>query len=133
MGFGFVSGRGGRPAGQGAPYMAINGVTRVEIKGVTGIWTGPNQGPQFNSRSQQFLGSFSIAGVTRNSAGVALGNCAVHLFQTGSDRELDETVSDGSGNFSFVIGFNSGNFYLVAYKPGSPDVAGTSINTLVAI
>ena len=90
------------------------------------------EGPQFNSRKYDFKGSFTISGTTKDSAGAALGSCAVHLYQTGSDIEIGETVSDGSGLFSFTLGNNSGYFYIVAYLPGSPDVAGTTVNTLTA-
>lgn len=81
-------------------------------------------------RSPKFYGAFSLSGVTRDSTGVALGNCDVRLFQTGSDIEVGQTTSDGSGNFAFSLGNNAGFFYLVAYKPGAPDVAGTTVNTL---
>ena len=98
------------------------------------VKSGPNYGmprkPEFNSQRQSFKGSFSINGITRNSADAPLGNCETHLFQTESDIQLDEGVSDGAGNYSFTKGSNSGNVYIVAYKPGSPDVAGTSVDTL---
>ena len=83
-------------------------------------------------RSPKFYGSFSISGTTRDSAGTALGSCEVHLFETGTDIEIAQTNSDGAGAFTFVIGNNAGYFYIVAYKAGSPDVAGTSVNTLTA-
>lgn len=86
--------------------------------------------PEFNSQRQSFKGSFSINGITRDSADAPLGNCETHLFQTESDVQLDEGISDGAGNYSFTEGSNSGNVYIVAYKPGSPDVAGTSVDTL---
>ena len=38
--------------------------------------------------------------------------------------------SDANGNFTFNIGPNR-QFQLVAYHPGSPDVAGVTVNTLV--
>ena len=82
--------------------------------------------------SPKFYGSFSITGVTRDSTGAVLGSCEVHLFQTGFDIEIAQTTSDGSGNFTFIIGNNAGYFYIVAYKAGSPDVAGTTVNTLAA-
>ena len=34
---------------------------------------------------------------------------------------------------TFSIGSNAGFFYIVAYLVGSPDVAGTTVNTLVAV
>jgi hypothetical protein len=83
-------------------------------------------------RSPRFYGQFRVTGITRDSAGAALGNCTVKLFQSSTDIEVVETTSDGSGNFTCSLGNNAGYFYLVAYKPGAPDVAGTSVNTLVA-
>lgn len=80
-----------------------------------------------------FLGSFSISGVTRDSAGTPLANCSVDLFLTAEDTLVASTVSDGSGNFSFTLAGNSQNYFLRAYKTGSPDVAGTSLNTLIAV
>lgn len=73
-----------------------------------------------------------ITGITRNSTGVALGSCVTHLFATGPDTIVTFQTSDGSGNFSFPNP-GSGPFYIVAYKPGSPDVAGTTVNTLTAV
>jgi len=84
-------------------------------------------------RSPKFYGTFSIPGVTRDSAGAPLGNCVVHLFETSTDTELAQTISDGAGAFTFSIGSNAGFFYIVAYLVGSPDVAGTTVNTLVAV
>ena len=96
--------------------------------------TGPNyNGPFFNSQKQKFLGSFSITGITRDNAGAALGSCRVELMRTGGDTFVAETISDGSGNFTLVTPNNSGTFYLVAYKVGSPDKAGTSVNTLTPV
>ena len=84
-------------------------------------------------RSLKFYGTFSISGVTKDSSGAPLGGCAVHLFESATDAELAETVSDGAGNYTFALRTNSGFFYVVAYKPGAPDVAGTTVNTLVAV
>lgn len=76
--------------------------------------------------------NFRITGTTRDSTGVALGSCTVHWFRTSDDVELGITTSDASGLFAFAgVGQPPNGYYLVAYKPGSPDVAGTTINTLV--
>jgi hypothetical protein len=83
-------------------------------------------------RTTKFSGSFTLSGVTKDSTGAPLGNCMVRLFESATNTELGETTSDGSGAFTFSLGQNSGFFYLVAYKPGSPDVAGTTVNTLTA-
>ena len=81
--------------------------------------------------SPKFLGYFTLSGVTRNSTGTALGSCTVRLFDN-NNIPLAETVSDGSGNFSFTIGNNAGGFWLEAYLTGSPDVAGTTVRNLAA-
>ena len=75
--------------------------------------------------------NYAISGITRDSAAVPIGSCRVELYQTGGDIPTLTTISDASGNFRFDSP-GSGPFYLVAYKAGAPDVAGTSINTLLA-
>jgi GH24 family phage-related lysozyme (muramidase) len=77
---------------------------------------------------------FTITGVTRDSAGAALGTCDVELYVRNQAQTqgtyINRTVSDGSGNFAFNVGI--GQFYQhIAYKTGSPDVAGISLRTLV--
>ena len=58
----------------------------------------------------------------------------VELFYTDTDQSVSKKVSDPTtGAFSFLIGPSGGNFYLVAYKAGSPDVAGTTVNTLLPV
>lgn len=84
-------------------------------------------------KSFGFYGTFGISGVTRDELEAVLPNCTVHLFRTGGNSYVSTVLSDGSGNYSFVIGNNAGNFYAVAYLAGSPDVAGTTVNTLVAV
>jgi hypothetical protein len=82
-------------------------------------------------RSQPFSPlSAYVTGITKDSAGAALGGCTVHLFRTADDMEVDQRVSDGSGNYSLICA-GSGTFYVVAYKAGGPDVAGTTVNTLI--
>lgn len=73
-----------------------------------------------------------IAAKTLNSAGAALAACEVELFQTGGDIFTAKTVSDASGNYAFDNP-GSGPFYVVSYKIGAPDVAGTTVNTLIAV
>jgi hypothetical protein len=75
---------------------------------------------------------FRITGTTKDSTGAALGTCVVDLFDTATDVRLDTTTSDASGVFEFRgAGQPPNAYYLVAYKAGSPDVAGTTVNTLV--
>jgi hypothetical protein len=74
----------------------------------------------------------SLAGVSRDGTGAALDACTVKVFRTVNDTKAFETVSDGSGNWAVAdVGVEPGPFYYVEYKAGTPDVAGTSLNTNV--
>lgn len=76
--------------------------------------------------------TYLIAGVTKNSVGIILGSCVVKLYRTSDDVEVQTTTSDAStGAYSFTVLNTSTAYYIVAYKVGSPDVAGTTVNTLV--
>lgn len=73
--------------------------------------------------------NYTISGVTKDSTGAALGSCIVRLFNTDTNEVEQTTTSDASGNYSFIVDKTKG-FYCVSYKTGSPDVAGTTVNTL---
>lgn len=77
---------------------------------------------------------YVISGVTRDSAGVILGSCNVQLFETITDLYISDTTSDATtGAYSFTnVSPMSRQYYIVAYKAGAPDVAGTTVNTLVS-
>ena len=74
----------------------------------------------------------TISGITRVlSTGVPLGVCVVELYLTATDEPLMKTTSDANGYFSFSVArFSPATHYMVAYKVGSPDTAGTTLNTL---
>lgn len=72
-----------------------------------------------------------ISGVTKDSTGAALGSCTVSLYRTLDDQLLERVTSDGGGNYQFSAIGLSETYYVVAYKAGSPDVAGTTVNTLI--
>lgn len=74
---------------------------------------------------------YIISGVTRDSTGALLGSATVDLFDTATDTIRGTTISDANGNYLLDAQIDS-TYYLVAYKTGAPDVAGTSVNTLVA-
>ena len=74
----------------------------------------------------------ALTGVSRDSAGAALGSCRVMAFRTSDNSFAGETTSDGSGNWS-LANLTGGAFYLVEYKAGAPDRAGTSVNTLLPV
>ncbi len=72
----------------------------------------------------------AITGISRDSTGTILGLCRIELYITSNDQPVYTVTSDASGNFSFGNP-GTGPFYIVAYKVGSPDVAGTTVNTLL--
>lgn len=98
-----------------------------------------NPAQQFNQRNNFDNGLLQIqydwaqsntalTGVTRDSTGAILAGCRVTLNQ--GNVIVAEATSDGSGGFTFSNP-GSGPFFIVAYKAGSPDVAGTTVNTLL--
>lgn len=72
-----------------------------------------------------------IVGVTKDSTGAPLAGCTVDLFRTIDNVMIDSVVSDASGNYVFTSAGTQFSYYIVAYKAGAPDVAGTTVNTLL--
>lgn len=85
-----------------------------------------------NTQSSQ---AFTLVGITKTGAGVALGNCRVIAYQSGWRTVQDapviiaETISDGSGNFTMNL--RNIDYQLTAYKEGSPDLAGITRQDVV--
>lgn len=75
------------------------------------------------------VGRTSLHGVTKDSAGAPLGSCVVQVFRTSDDAFQSEVTSSAAGQYVMYPDV-AGPFYIVAYKAGSPDVAGTTVNTL---
>ncbi len=73
---------------------------------------------------------YSISGTTRSGSGAALPNCAVTAFRTADKSIAAQVVSDANGLYLFSAS-PSLQHEVVAYLAGSPDVAGTTVNTLV--
>lgn len=93
---------------------------------------GSPLGMRHTLRARRAAGAFRISGTAKDSGGVALPAATVRLFRTGDNSFVAQTVADGSGLFSFTLSDNAGTFFIVAYLAGSPDVMGTTVNTLVA-
>jgi hypothetical protein len=76
---------------------------------------------------------YILSGLTRDSAGTALGNCVVEIFETVSGLLRSSTVSDANGRWSIDVTGGMGlTFQAVCYKAGGTgDVEGCSVNTLV--
>ena len=123
--------------------MSVEGVARTGIRredatsgpaGIASSGVMTHGGPYFNSQAQKFRRNWVISGVTKDSGGAILGSCTVDLFLTQGDTWAKSTVSDATtGAYSFLVSGNGNDYYCVAYKAGSPDVAGTTVNTLYGV
>src|ERR1041385_6586124 len=79
------------------------------------------------------MSTYTLSGTTNRGAdGVLLPSCDVHLFDTATDTEQGQTTSDASGAWSVSTLTSAGPYYAVAYLVGSPDLSGTTLNTLTA-
>lgn len=92
--------------------------------------TESGMGPSWQGRIPLPPAYQRLVGVTKDSSGNVLGNCTVMAFRTVDNLFLGQTVSDASGNYDFRVPSLDAS-YLVVYKAGAPDVAGTTVNTLV--
>jgi hypothetical protein len=70
-----------------------------------------------------------ICGHTLDSNGNPLGSVTVQGFLTSNDQYIGQVVSDSAGYYELLTAFNQAH-YVVAYLPGSPDVSGTSVDTI---
>lgn len=94
----------------------------------------------FNKGFLQFNGKWGLIGTTVNEdTGAIIPSVTVDLYDSATKTWLASTVSDANGNFSFVSGPGSPvkgslsmTYFCVGYLPGSPDQAGTTLNTLRA-
>lgn len=84
----------------------------------------------FNGNSPVFEYPYALSGVTKDGTGTPLANVVVQEFRTDDDSYVHQTTSDANGAYSLPAS-NVLPHYLVAYKAGSPDVAGTTRNDLV--
>jgi hypothetical protein len=74
-----------------------------------------------------------IRGVTRDVNGDVLANAIVQGFVTATDAYVGEVTSAEDG--TYILGTETlpgVQHYLVAYKAGSPDVTGATVNTLTS-
>lgn len=110
----------------------------VVLKGGLGTLRADVLPPEFGLKIYDNLQShtvFTLTGITKTGAGVALGNCRVIAYQSGWRTVADapvviaETVSDGSGNFT--LNLRNIDYQLTAYQEGSPDLAGITRQDVV--
>jgi len=83
-------------------------------------------------RTTHFQGTLQIGGITRDATGAILPNCVVNLFLTAGNVFVSSTTSAADGSFTFYLSSSVPQYFLVGYLAGSPDVEGTTVNTLTA-
>lgn len=73
-----------------------------------------------------------IRGTTYDSGGAVLANAVVQGFVTTTETYVGAVTSAEDGTYSLPTNnLASVTHYVVAYKAGAPDVAGTTVNTLL--
>ena len=78
------------------------------------------------TQSKRFL-----RGTCVDASDVPVANAIVQAYRTADDAYLGEVQANNDGTYGVGIEVAAGTpCYLVAYKPGSPDTAGTTVNTL---
>jgi hypothetical protein len=79
------------------------------------------------SGGQQAL---KIRGVTRDLNGNPLGSVIVRGFLTATNAFIGQCTSDSGGYYELPTPYVGAQHYLVAYQSGSPDITGSTVDTL---
>lgn len=75
---------------------------------------------------------YGVSGITRDIYGSPLGGVTVKIFKTSDDSLVSKIVSDANtGAYIVTTPYYPDTHYIVTYKAGTPDVFGTSPNTLI--
>ena len=124
--FGMLTVPGSRTPAPGMPKLGM-----TTVSGFSKYNTPPRQPMRYR-----------LTGRTLDSAGATLGNCNLEIFEIVTTtaiyphaepkgRLVATATSDANGNYSVDVFDRPGvKFQVDAYKPGAPDVAGTTLNTL---
>jgi hypothetical protein len=96
--------------------------------------TPKGRGPSMRNLTPLPNTKFVLTGTTLDETGAAAAGFTVYLFKmvNGVPTLMDTTVSDGSGNYSFIVS-SVDQYWATSYKSGSPDKAGATLQTLVGI
>lgn len=73
---------------------------------------------------------YRFQGQCKDAGGNPVPGAVVQGFRTVDDLYVGQAICDDGGYYDLGTPFTTDAHYLVAYKPGSPDIAGTTINTL---
>jgi len=99
---------------------------------VGGSLAGPDLFEPYSCDGEGTQSRNFLRGTCKDSVGVAVANAIVQGFVTGTDAYLGEVQGNTDG--TYALGVETSKVtpcYLVAYKAGSPDITGATVNTLL--
>lgn len=110
---------------RGAPPRILDAARRTTADGVrlapflrrsspVGNTGGPGQFTTRRSTAQAFW-----TGVTRDALLVAVPNVPVYLFDAATGAMIAQTISDGSGNFTFQVPGNATPYFVAGFDDPS--------------
>lgn len=76
--------------------------------------------------------TYTLSGTCYDINGAVVAAAVVKVFDTATDTLQGENTADGLGAYSVTGMTTQGPLYAVAYHANSPDIAGTTLNTLMA-
>jgi hypothetical protein len=137
-----------QPAPEGSLHCTVSDFLDIADY-TTGWW--PNSGGmvqdtglsdvrgQFESPSQRIWpiagaanGRLSFVGVTRDQYGSAIGGCTVRCFRVSTNELTSQVISDAStGAFTITTPYNDAHF-LTVHLTSTPNIAGATVDTLIA-
>lgn len=115
--YGCRVGLGGGAGADGEPFLGL------QMRDLFEPYSCDGEGTQ----SKNFL-----RGTCKDSGGTAVADAIVQAFVTATDAFAGEVAANTDG--TYTLGVEQSKLtphYLVAYKAGSPDIAGTTVNTLL--
>lgn len=100
------------------------------VVGINDLVTGDGYEP-FSCDGEGCSQNRFMRGVCVNASDVPVANPIVQAFRTSDDAFMGEAQANTDGTYIVPVASLAGvQHYLVAYKPGAPDIAGTTVNTL---
>lgn len=99
---------------------------------VGGMWLNHGYEP-FSCDGAGTQSSRFIRGITKDSGGTPISGVIVQGFVTSTDAYVGEVQSMDDGSYILPTFTLPGvQHYLVGYKPGAPDIGGTTVNTITS-
>lgn len=90
----------------------------------TDWWSPPQRAGRGNGATKFIMGQ------CLDESSVAVSGAIVQGFLTATDAFVAEIACDASGLYELPTPNPGAAHYLVAYRAGAPDIAGTTVNTL---